>query len=104
MLHSYSILRLEQPALNLFEELKRKKIRISIQMFTSMIRCYYKSGSIDKAWQLYSERYIYLNQEDDMLINTMLNICSSTHDAEKAKNLWDKLLKKGKLFIKINLY
>ena len=95
LLNSYSIMRMDTLAENLFVETVKNNIEISNQIFTSMIKCYYRCDKIDKAWELYGMRYLHLPQEDDMLINTMINICAATHDAEKAKNLWDKLLLKG---------
>jgi pentatricopeptide repeat protein len=102
LLNAYSIMKQEALAENLFLEIGQKKIKLDPILFTSLVKCFYNSGSIEKAWNLYNERYVYINQEDDMLINTMINICAATHDAEKAKSLWEKLLAKGREVFMIN--
>ena len=96
ILHAYGILRLEKPAEKLFFEAVRNKDIISIPVFTSIIKCYSRSYNVEKAWELYNDRYLYIQEEDDMLISVMINICANQKKAEKAKNLWNKLMIKGK--------
>jgi pentatricopeptide repeat protein len=85
---------------NLFVETIKNKVQLNNEIFTSMIKCYYRSDKINKAWELYEKRYNHITQEDDMLLNTMINICAATHDAEKAKHLYDRLLIKGIILIR----
>lgn len=95
LVHCYAIMRMEKEAENIFEHAVQEGQKIPNSMFTSMIRAYYRSGSIEKAFDLYGDRYVHLNFEDDILINTMINICASVHNAEKAKQLWGKMRSKG---------
>lgn len=95
LLKAYSIMRLDGLAENLFLELLRKKVKVTTQTFTLMIKCHYRNNNLDKCWELYQSRYRYIHQEDDVLINTMINICAATHDAEKAKGLWNRMATKG---------
>jgi pentatricopeptide repeat protein len=99
LVNCYAILRMETEAEQVFTYAEKNNWTIEAPMFTSMIKAYYRAGNINAVWDLYEKRYIYLANEDDMLMNTMINICAATHEAENAKQIWDRMTKKGAFII-----
>lgn len=95
LLNSYAILRELPDAKIIFQKLLNEEKEITTEIFTSMMKCYYRALEVDKAFELYSQRYLYIKQEDDMLIGTMINMCWVYKEAEKAMSYWNKLHNKG---------
>ena len=95
LIYAYGILKELTEAEAVFYKLIREQKQISTEIFTSMLNCYHKCLKTDIAFELYADRYLYIDREDDMLIGSMINMCWVFKEAEKATGYWNKLNKKG---------
>jgi pentatricopeptide repeat protein len=95
LLNAYAILRELPDAKIVFQKLLTEEKQITTEVFTSMMKCYYRGLEVSTAFDMYSQRYLYIQQEDDLLIGTMINMCWVYKEAEKAMSYWNKLHNKG---------